>query len=523
MASTSWFRRMFGRKTEPQAIATPAPEPQHLGSEDEVFLAQLVQDLGDGKRRAEICSPDVLARLDGLWKSGHERLSIEWCEKLLSVPGIDLAGRSESGQLHSRSDQTATLRATLVERYEQRGELDSAIRHLEVLVNSESHSLRAHYLLAEHARKRADHELALRHYEAVLGRDVDYPNVRVRVERLRQLTGRSAPIAGETIAAGDVAGVQAGARYRLIRELGRGATGVVYLARDAELDRDVAIKLLHPHLAGTERADALARFFHEARVMASLRHPNVVAVLDMDEASRRIVMELAAGGTLRDVLRERGPRSLRRAMERHGQVLSALAAAHRRGIVHCDLKPGNLMFRRDADLPGVEIMLGDFGVAHLPDASGQASADGTRTSDSSGAIPVAMPAMPPERSGPDSFRPAGSTKRAEAIGTLAYMAPEQRRGEVTPAVDIYASAVVLFEMLTGHTPGARGGVIGSLREAADFRLPMELFKEAPALAPDVQQHIDRISDPDPSKRPTTMVALAESQRLRERIIAAGAS
>jgi serine/threonine protein kinase len=509
---------MFGRKTEPPAIATPAPEPQQLHSEDEVFLAQLVQDLGDGKRRDEIGSADVIAKLEGLWKSGHERLSIEWCEKLLSVPGI-------------AAEQTAVLRATLVERYEQRGELDTAIKHLEALVSSEPHALRAHYLLAEHARKRADHERALRHYEAVLGRDVDYPNVRLRVERLRQLTGRTAPIAGETIAAGDVAGVQAGARYRLIRELGRGATGVVYLARDAELDRDVAVKLLHPHLAGTERADALARFFHEARVMASLRHPNVVAVLDMDEASRRIVMELAAGGTLRDVLRERGPRSLRRALERHGQVLSALAAAHRRGIVHCDLKPGNLMFRRDADLPGVEIMLGDFGVAHLPDVSGQASADGTRATDpqrsavesASGPVPVALPAMPPERSGPDSLRPAGSTKRAEAIGTLAYMAPEQRRGEVTPAVDIYASAVVLFEMLTGHTPGSRGGVIGSLRAAADFRLPAELFADAPDVGADLQKHIDRISDPDPSKRPTTMAALAESQRLRERLIAAGAA
>ncbi|HEY5925270.1 MAG TPA: serine/threonine-protein kinase [Kofleriaceae bacterium] len=509
--SRSWFRRMFGRKTAPPVIAAPAPEPQHLGSEEEVFLAQLVQDLGDGKRRDEICSKDVIARLEGMWKSGHERLSIEWCEKLLSVPGL-------------AAEHTAILRATLVERYEQRGELDSAITHLEILITNEPHALRAHYLLAEHARKKADHELALRHYEAVLGRDVDYPNVRVRVERLRQLTGRAAPIAGETIAAGDVAGVQAGARYRLVRELGRGATGVVYLARDAELDREVAIKLLHPHLAGTERADALARFFHEARVMASLRHPNVVAVLDMDEASRRIVMELAAGGTLRDVLRERGPRSLRRGMERHGQVLSALAAAHRRGIVHCDLKPGNLMFRRDADLPGVEIMLGDFGVAHLPDASGQASADGTRVAEPSGAVPVALPAMPPERSGPDSLRPAGMTKRAEAIGTLAYMAPEQRRGEVSPASDIYASAVVLFEMLTGHTPGARGGVIGSLREAADFRLPAELFGEVSAeLAGDVQHHIDRISDPDPLKRPTTMQALTESQRLRERIIAAGAS
>ena len=135
----------------------------------------------------------------------------------------------------------------------------------------------------------------------MLGHDVDYPNVRDARRAPAPLTGRAAPVAGETIAAGDVAGVQAGARYRLVRELGRGATGVVYLARDVELERDVAIKLLHPHLAGTERADALARFFHEARVMASLRHPNVVAVLDLDEASRRIVMELAAGGTLRDV------------------------------------------------------------------------------------------------------------------------------------------------------------------------------------------------------------------------------
>jgi hypothetical protein len=472
----SWWRRLLGRDTEAPANPPPAPEqPQHLGSPDEVFLAQLVQDLGDGKRRPELASPDVLARVEGLWTSGHELLAIEWMEKLLSVPGDE-----------ARS--ATPLRAVLVERYDQRGELDAALPHLELLVTSEAHALRAHYLLAERARRRGDHERALRHYEAVLGRDVDYPNVRARVERLRQLVGRGAPVAGETIAAGDLAGIQAGARYRLVRELGRGATGVVYLARDAELERDVAIKLLHPHLAGTERQDALTRFFHEARVMASLRHPNVVAVLDIDEASRRIVMELAAGGTLRDVLRERGPRTLRRALERHGQTLSALAAAHRRGIVHCDLKPGNLMFRRDTDLPGVEIMLGDFGVAHLPDANGAVAA---------------------------------VTRRAEAVGTLAYMAPEQRRGEVAPASDLYASAVVLYEMLVGRTPWPREVVMAGTRHAEDFRLPSELFVSAPQLAESVHDHITRLGDPDPSKRPTTAQALAESQRLRERVIAAG--
>lgn len=473
----SWWQRLIGKKPEPppELPAPAAPEPQHLGSEDEAFLAQLVADLADGKRRDEISSPDVLARIEGLWTSGHERLAIEWMEKLLGIPEIPV-------------ETTAPLRAALVERYEQRGELDTALPHLERLTSHDVHALRAHYLLAEHARKKGDHDRALRHYEAVLGRDVDYPNVRVRVERLRQLTGRGAPVPGETIAAGDVAGIQAGARYRLVRELGRGATGVVYLARDAELERDVAVKLLHPHLAGAERADALARFFHEARVMASLRHPNVVAVLDIDEASRRIVMELAAGGTLRDILRERGPRSLRRAIERHGQVLSALASAHRRGIVHCDLKPANLMFRRDVDLPGVEVMLGDFGVAHLPDASGE----------------------------------VGSVaKRAEAIGTLAYMAPEQRRGEVSPAADLYASAVVLYENLTGRTPWQRA--LTAVRSVDDFRLPEPVFAQVPpAVAAEVQSHLVRIGDPDPAKRPTTTQALAESQRLRELIIAAGA-
>ncbi|HEX2691366.1 MAG TPA: serine/threonine-protein kinase [Kofleriaceae bacterium] len=471
----SLWRRLFGKVPPPPAIPAPAAAPQHLGSADEVFLAKLVADLSDGKRRDRISTPEVLGHLDGLWTGGHERLAIEWMEKLLSVPEVP-------------ADATTPLRAALVERYEQRGELDSALPHLDRLTGDERYALRAYYLLAEHARKRGDHERALRHYETVLGRDVDYPNVRARVERLRALTGRAAPAVGETIAAGDLAGVQAGARYRLVRELGRGATGVVYLARDAELERDVAIKLLHPHLAGTERADALARFFHEARVMASLRHPNVVAVLDLDEASRRIVMELAAGGTLRDVQRERGPRTLRRAIERHGQILSALAAAHRRGIVHCDLKPANLMFRRDAELPGVEIMLGDFGVAHLPDASGRA-ATGART---------------------------------EAVGTLAYMAPEQRRGEITPATDVYASAVVLYEMFTGRTPWARETIMAGTRSASDFRLPDSVFAGAPGLADELQHHIMRLGDPDPERRPTTSQALAESQRLRERIIAAGA-
>ncbi|MCA9679876.1 MAG: protein kinase [Kofleriaceae bacterium] len=472
-----FFRRLFGRGRAPAALAEPPrAEPVHLGPEEETWLSQLVADVGEGRRLDQLASPEVFAQVDALWKSGHERLALEWLRKLIAIPDAPAAA-------------VATLRARLVELHELRVELDEALPHLEALTADPAHALRAHFLLGEHYRRRGDDARALRHYEAVLALDVDYPNVRARVDRLRAARGVGAPTAGETIAGVEVAGVHAGQRYRLVRELGRGATGVVYLARDLELERDVAIKLLHPHVAGARSADALARFFHEARVTASLRHPNIVAVLDLDEDARRIVMELAAGGTLRDVVRERGPRNLRRALERHTQVLSALSAAHRRGIVHLDLKPANLMFRRDADLPGAEVMLGDFGIAHLPDVAGATGAAA-----------------------------AESRRPAEAAGTLAYMSPEQRAGVQAPPCDVYATAVVLFEMLTGRYPWPRETLLTGTRRRGDFRLPDDV--EAPAVLRDqVQAHLDALGDPDPAQRPTADAALAVAQGLRQAAIA----
>ncbi|HVV83410.1 MAG TPA: serine/threonine-protein kinase [Kofleriaceae bacterium] len=473
-----FFARLFGRRRLPP-VPTPPVEPLVLRHEDDTWLEQLVLAIGDGRRRDELGGRETLARIDGLWQAGHERLATEWLEKLIAIPEADAAA-------------VTTLRAALVERLDQRRELERGLDHLEALTASEAHATRAHYLLAEYHRARGDDLAALRHYEAVLARDVDYPNVLPRVERLRDARGLSAPTAGETIAGAAIAGVSGGARYRLVRELGRGATGVVYLARDAELERDVAVKLLHPHLAAAPQADAVKRFFHEARVMASLRHPNLVAVLDLEEKARRIVLELAAGGTLRDALRERGPRTLRRSLERHCQILSALTAAHRRGIVHRDLKPANLMFRRDPDLPGDEVMLGDFGIAHLPDASGAVGAEAARG-------------------------------RREAVGTLAYMRPAQRRGEAPePADDLYAAAVVLFEMLSGRLPWAREHVLSGQRTAGDLRLPAEVRAQGPAALVDaVQAHLDALTGADPARVPTTEAALAEGWSLREQAIAAG--
>jgi len=347
-------------------------------------------------------------------------------------------------------------------------------------------------MLGEHYRRKGDEARALRHYEAVLARDFDYPNVRARLERLRRARGRHGPATtGETIAGAGSVGVAEGARYQLLRELGRGVTGVVYMARDFELERDVAVKLLHPHLAATDRAAACARFFDEARVSASLRHPNIVAILDLDEKARRIVMELAAGGTLRRVLQERGPRTVRRALERHAQLISALAAAHRRGVIHRDIKPGNLMFRRDPDAPGAEIVLGDFGVAHLPNEQGETGAA------------------------------AADPRRAEAIGTLAYMAPEQRTGRrLDPRSDLYAAGVVLFEMLTGRHPWPRDVLMAGIRERGDLRLPGELTTSLhPDLRAELQEHLDRLGDPDAGSRPSTSDALKQARTLRDLAIA----
>jgi serine/threonine-protein kinase len=296
---------------------------------------------------------------------------------------------------------------------------------------------------------------------------------------------------GQTIAGVEASGVAAGARYHLVSELGRGATGVVYLSRDVELERDVAIKLLHPHLSAANRAGACSRFFEEARISASLRHPNIMAVLDLDERARRIVMELA-GGTLRQVLRERGPRTLRRALERHTQILSALAAAHRRGVVHRDLKPSNLMFRRDPDAPGAEVVLGDFGVAHLPDAQGATGADA-----------------------------ATAKKSVEAVGTLAYMAPEQRLGAgADPRSDLYAAAVVLYEMLTGTYPWTRDTLLAGVRAAGDFRLAPTLLRAAPDdLSRMLTEHLDSLGAPDPERRPSTLEALEQARAMRAIAIA----
>ena len=215
--------------------------------------------------------------------------------------------------------------------------------------------------------------------------------------------------------------------YEILTPLGAGGMGEVYRARDTRLGRDVAIKIL-PN-AVTSDPDRLTRFEREARLLASLNHPNIAAIHDVEErdGSRAIVMELVEGETLTQRI-ARGSLPSTEALAIARQVADALDSAHEKGIVHRDLKPSNIMIT-----PAGAAKVLDFGVAKaLP---------GDDARDSAEALTIST----------------GGTRAGLVVGTPAYMSPEQARGHVVDKrTDIWAFGCVLYEMLTGSVafPGA---------------------------------------------------------------------
>ena len=228
-------------------------------------------------------------------------------------------------------------------------------------------------------------------------------------------------------------------RYRVTRQLGRGGMGVVWQAVDEVLGREVAVKELRTFTdaARSELADLRTRMQREARAAARVRHPGVIAVHDVADHEGRpiIVMELVEGPSLDDVLNESGPMEPSRAAAVGTKVLDALAAAHRVGVLHRDVKPGNILLER-----GGRVVLTDFGIAAMEN--------------------------------PDDGATTRLTGSGELVGSLDYLAPERARGgEPGPPSDVWALGATIYAAVEGASPFRRTSAWSTLTAIVTESLP----------------------------------------------------
>lgn len=266
--------------------------------------------------------------------------------------------------------------------------------------------------------------------------------------------------------------------YRIERELGRGGMGVVWLAHDPRLDRQVAIKVLIDELATD--ASLLSRFEREAKIVASLNHPGIAAVYALEEhdGQRLLVMEYVAGETLAKRL-ARGRLPLDQALAIAERIAAALAAAHAHGIVHRDLKPGNVMLAPDG-----QVKLLDFGLAR---AVSKPSAGGL-PAEAANAATLATPNAD-----------IATTQHGALLGTPGYMSPEQVRGHPVDArSDVFAFGCVLFELLCGKRP-FQGATIGEV-VAALLAGRVDFAQLPPSTPPRVRWLLGRCLQSDREQR-----------------------
>lgn len=278
-------------------------------------------------------------------------------------------------------------------------------------------------------------------------------------------------------------------RYRVTSLLARGGMSTVYRGLDTRLDRQVAIKVMHPQFAADR--SFVERFEREARAAAKLHHPHVVAVHDQgvdfsgEEARAFLVMELVDGGTLRDLLESTGPLPPELAISIAEPVLAALSVAHRAGLVHRDIKPENVLIghatgpRADSDAGVVKVA--DFGLVR-------------------------------------AIASAGTTSSSVILGTVAYLSPEQvKNGAATERSDVYSVGLLLYEMLTGRTAYSGDTAISvAYRHVNDDVPPPSTVN--PAVPAALDKLVVRATRRDPSSRPADATAfLAELEAVRDKL------
>lgn len=277
-----------------------------------------------------------------------------------------------------------------------------------------------------------------------------------------------------------------GGRYEILETLGEGGMGAVFKARDREVDRIVALKVIRPELAGSQ--DILQRFRQELVLARKITHRNVVRIFDLGivDGLRFISMEYIDGRELAHILRERGKLPLGEAAEIMLQVVRGLAVAHDEGVVHRDLKPQNIM----VDKQGRAAVM-DFGIAHSIETAAVASAaPGSYTA------------------GRDNLTVVGSL-----LGTPRYMSPEQARGgAVDNRSDLFTVGLIFYELLTGDLPGAKGPLEDVLRNRSEqqLALPVDADPRIPRALGDI---IKRCVQLDPAKRYQSAAALVHDLEL----------
>ncbi len=274
----------------------------------------------------------------------------------------------------------------------------------------------------------------------------------------------------------DVLGRSIG-NYQIVRQLGEGGMGTVYLAEHPRIGKKVAVKMLHAQLCAN--AELVSRFFQEARAVNEIRHPNIVDISDFGETEDGVVyfvMELLSGRTLREHIVADGALAVGRAAEIARQVAGALEAAHRAGIVHRDLKPENIFLTTDDGAPGKDkVKLFDFGVAKLVG---------------------------------DKHEASHKTAAGSIIGTPYYMAPEQVLGhDIDARTDVYALGAVLYETVTGVVPFPETRLIDILA-AVIKKVPAPPNQHRPELPLGLARLIMRCLEKDPAARPESMAAFA---------------